>query len=452
MLNIPSQLLAKGSPGFSRRDFVRVGTLGALGLTLADWLAFKASGATAPGKAKSVIQLWMGGGPCHLDTFDPKPQAGEEFCGPLRKPIETNVSGIQIGQLLPLLAKQADKFAIIRSMTHPSNGHETATYIVQTGTLPSTDLVYPAIGAVVALKRNEDRSYTGNLPPYITLTNPLGRFTESGFLGSRHRTFAPGGDPSSKDFRVQGLVLPKGMTEDRLRERRALSMAVDSLAWQTEKDKTLDKMDDLQAQAYALLLGDARKAFDLSEEPQELRDRYGMTHFGQSCLLARRLVEKGVPFVTVNMGGWDTHKFHFEAMDRMLPQLDKGFATLLDDLSQRGLLDSTIVTWFGEFGRTPKVQTEPPWFGGRGHHAEAFSAVVAGGGFKGGTVLGTTDVRGENVRQRPVYPWDLAASMYKLMGIDYRGRLPHPQGCVAYVSPLASGTVQTGGLLTEIMS
>lgn len=452
MIDIPSRFLSGNRSVLNRRDFVRVGALGALGFSLADWFAAKAAGMTTSAKAKSVIQLWMGGGPPHLDTFDPKPGAGEEYCGPLRKPIETNVPGIQISQLLPLLAKQADKYTIIRSMTHPSNGHETATYIVQTGTLPSTDLVYPAIGAVVALKKQEDASYQGALPPYVTLTNPMGRFTECGFLGSKHRTFAPGGDPSSKDFRVQGLVLPKGMTEERMQERRALCQTVDGLARETEKSPSLATMDALQEKAYALLLGDAKKAFAISDEPAEVRERYGMNSFGQSCLLARRLVENGVPFVTVNMGGWDTHKYNFEAMNRMLPQLDKGFAALLEDLSQRGLLESTIVTWFGEFGRTPKVQMEPPWFGGRGHHAEAFSAVVAGGGFKSGMVLGASDARGENVRQRPVYPWDLAASIYKLMGIDYRGRLPHPQGCVAYVSPLASGTVQSGGLLTEIMS
>ena len=162
-------------------------------------------------------------------------------------------------------------------------------------------------------------------------------------------------------------------------------------------------------------------------------------------------MEHGVPFITVNDGGWDTHRANFEAMQRKLPILDAGFAALLEDLAQRGLLETTIVTWYGEFGRTPRVALEPPWFGGRHHYGNCFSAVVAGGGFKGGKLLGASDYRGENVRERPVYPWDLAASIYKLLGIDPNGRLPHPQGCVAYVSPVAGGTLQSGGMLTEIM-
>ncbi len=445
-----------GRGGMGRRDFIRAGALG-LGLGFGDWIRLRASGeidAAGPGrdrKARSVIQLWMGGGPPHLDTFDPKPQAGEDYCGPYKRPIETVVAGIRISEMLPLLAKQAHRYSIIRSMTHPSGGHETATYIVMTGTLPSADLVYPAMGAVVALKRREDGD-EGSLPPYITLTNPLGRFSEAGFLGTGHRTFAPGGDPSSRDFRVQGLVPARGITEERIRARRSLLEAVDSLARRMEKDEAFREMGSFREKAYGLLLGDARKAFDLSVEPDDLRERYGRNRFGQSCLLARRLVENGVPFITVNMGGWDTHRDNFGAMGRLLPVLDKGLSALLEDLAGRGLLEETIVTWYGEFGRTPRVAMEPPWFGGRHHFPNVFSAVVAGGGFQGGTVVGSSDARGENVRERPVYPWDLAASIYRLLGIDHTSRLPHPQGCVAHVSPLAAGGLPSGGLLTEIMA
>jgi len=434
----------------SRRSFLRVGAAGAIGLSLPEWLQLKAQGRATEGKAKSVIQLWMAGGPPQTDTFDPKPEAGEDFSGPLRRAINTTVQGTRVGELLPLLAKQADKYTIIRSMTHNNNSHETAAYIMQTGTMPTAELAYPAVGAIVAFKKGE-AGYQGSLPPYITLTNPLGRFSEAGFLGNNYKTFAPGGDPSSSQFRVQGFIPPRGMTAQRIQERRSLLEAVDALGRQAEKQEPLRAMQAYQEKAYGLILGDARKAFDLSEEKEELRKKYGANAFGQSCLLARRLVEHGVPFITVNDGGWDTHRANFEAMQRKLPILDAAFAALLEDLAQRGLLETTIVTWYGEFGRTPRVALEPPWFGGRHHYGNCFSAVVAGGGFQGGKLLGASDYRGENVRERPVYPWDLAASIYKLLGIDPNGRLPHPQGCVAYVSPVAGGTLQSGGMLTEIM-
>jgi uncharacterized protein (DUF1501 family) len=430
----------------ARRDFLRVGAASLVGLGLADHFQLRAE---AP-KAKSVIQLWMAGGPTQTDTFDPKPGAGEDFTGPLRGAISTKVAGMQLGTLFPLLAKQADKFTLIRSMTHGNNAHETAAYIMQTGSMPASDLVYPAVGAIVAYKKEEEGK-AGALPPYITLTNPLGRFSESGFLGNRYKTFAPGGDPNNANFRVQGLVPPRGMTEQRINERRALLKSVDALAAEADRQDAYRGLDEFQQKAYALILGDARKAFDLTQEKDAIRDRYGRNQFGQSCLLARRLVEAGVPYITINDGGWDTHKDNFPIMQKKLPIQDAAVAALLDDLAQRGLLDSTIVTWYGEFGRSPKVANEAPWFGGRHHWGQVFTALVAGGGFKPGVVVGSSDGRGEAVRDRPVYPWDLSASIYKLLGIDPHGHLPHPQNCVAYVSPLASGGVPTGGLLTEIM-
>ena len=451
-MNLETWQQRRGRAGVSRRDFIGAGGLGLLGLGLADWFAPKAAGAVAEprSRAKAVIQLWMGGGPAQTDTFDPKPEAGTDITGPLRKPIETNVAGIRISELLPKLAKQADKYTVIRSLTHGNNGHETATYMMMTGWPATADLPYPAIGAVVALKQIQ-AGYAGALPPYITLTNPLGRFSEAGFLGNDYRTFAPGGDPNSKEFRVQGLARPRGVTTNRVLERRALLAALDTLAHEADKPAILKTLDTYQEKAYGLILGDAKEAFDLSAEPDAVRDKYGRHHFGQSCLLARRLVEHGVPFVTVNYGGWDTHVENYKAMQRLLPPLDSGFATLLEDLAQRGLLESTIVVWSGEFGRTPKLAYEAPWFGGRHHFGDCFSAVVAGGGFKGGQVVGASDARGEHVKERPVWPWDLSASLYQLLGIDPLGRLPHPQGCVAYVTPLAAGQVQSGGLLTEIM-
>ncbi|MDD4888815.1 MAG: DUF1501 domain-containing protein [Phycisphaerae bacterium] len=444
--------------GVSRREFLRVGTAGLAGLAAADWLIsplLAASPATQPAapavkaRAKSVILLWLGGGPPQTDTFDPKPDAGEDYCGPYRRPIATNVTGIRICETMPRMAKQADKYSIIRSMTHPSNGHETATYIMMTGTLPSADLCYPSIGAVVALKRKE-AGYKGTLPPDISLTSPLGRFSEQGFLGNDYRTYATGGDPNNKDFRAQGLALPRGVSDARATTRRDLLETIDA-AGGDSGDASLTELESFQQRGYQRLGGEAKKAFDLSAEKDDLRDRYGRNHFGQCCLLARRLVENGVPFVTINSGGWDTHKDHFPAMKRLLPVLDGGFATLLEDLAQHGLLETTIVVCYGEFGRTPKVANEPPWFGGRHHFCNCFSAVVAGGGFSGGKVVGSSDFRGENVRERPVYPWDLSGSIYRLMGIDPHGRLPHPQGRTTYVTPLGAGNVQSGGLLTEIM-
>jgi hypothetical protein len=406
-----------------------------------------APNASASPKAKSVIQLWMGGGPCHIDTWDPKPNAGPDYCGPYRKPVATNVDGIQICQMLPMMAKQMDKYSILRGMTHPSGAHEIGTYIMQTGTLPGGELVYPATGAVVALKKVESGDYRGALPPYIAVAQPLGRFSEAGFLGSNYKAFATGGNPNTPEFHVGG---PTGKGDARTEERRDLLKGFDGFATKLNTPE-LKQVGSYQEKAYEFLLGDARAAFELSKESDKVRDRYGRTTFGQSCLLARRLVEQDVPFITVNWPGWDTHKQHFERMAKMLPELDQGFSALLEDLAERGLLSTTIVTWFGEFSRTPKIAKEPPWNGGRHHFASAFSVVVAGGGFQGGKIVGATDPKGERVVERPIYPWDLSASIYKLLGIDPTGQLPHPYGCVAYVTPTAAGGMQSGGLLKEIM-
>jgi len=214
---------------------------------------------------------------------------------------------------------------------------------------------------------------------------------------------------------------------------------------------SLDAFTQSEAQAYDLILGDAGKVFDLSQEKDEVRDRYGRNTFGQSCLVARRLVERGVPYITINYQGWDTHKQNFQVMRQKLPQMDKGLATLLQDLSERGLLDSTIVWWTGEFGRTPKVMWEAPWNGGRNHHGEVFSAMVAGGGFKGGHVVGASDARGEQVRDRPVSPTDVIASMYELLGLDPDAKLPHPQGLDVRATSSAANGMTSGSRLREIM-
>ena len=443
----------------SRRAFLARGACGAAGLLLGERLVAAVPGAevvapvTTGGRkpAKAVIQVWLWGGPSHLDTFDPKPGAGREYCGNY-KALATNVPGIEICQMLPLLAKMADKYALLRGMTHGSNGHETAAYLVQAGRKAGS-VVCPGIGAIVAYFKGTNGGYTGLLPPYITVTTPQGRFSEAGFLGSKYKPFSTGGDPSKSPFVVEGIVA-ENITEERQKDRRALLGELDSLGKQMSDQPLVKSVDAYQQQAYAMILGDAGKTFDLGQEKPEVRDRYGRDKFGQSCLLARRLVAQGVPFVTINHGGWDTHKQHFQAMGRKLPELDKALSALLQDLSDRGLLDSTIVWVSGEFGRTPKILWEEPWNGGRGHYGKAFSALVAGGGFRGGRVVGKTDARGETVVERPIYPWDLLGSMYALLGIDGAAKLTTPQGDKICVSPLADNEIpakETGGLLREIM-
>jgi hypothetical protein len=438
----------------SRREAIRYGFYGAAGLLLADPFGAGALAAMPPpggsGKAKSVIQIWMWGGPSHLDTFDPKPEAGSDYTGPFTNPIATNVSGIRICELMPALAKHADKYSILRSMTHGSNAHETAAYITQTGRTPGDGQVYPGVGAVVSLFKGYQAGYKGLIPPYIVLTQLQGRFSESGFLGSRAKPFPTGGDPAQARFVVEGVVA-EGLSEQRQRDRRELLHNLNTLGRAMKGDARLAAQDACEKEAYDLILGDAGKVFDLSQEKDELRTRYGRNTFGQSCLIARRLVERGVPYVTINYPGWDTHKQNFQIMRQKLPQMDNAMASLLQDLSERGLLDSTILWWSGEFGRTPRVQWEAPWNGGRGHWGPCFCAVVAGGGFKGGHVVGASDAKGEEVKERPVSPCDLIRSMYELLGINPDGTLPHPQGLTVRVTPSAADGVKTGGRLAEIM-
>jgi len=442
--------LEKQRPRITRREAVRRALFAASGLVLADHLSFKAFAAPRRARAKAVIQIWMWGGPSHIDIFDPKPEAGYDYCGPLKTPIETNVSGIRIGELLPLLAKQADKYSIIRSLTHNNNGHETASYIVQTGRQPGGRTVFPCVGAVVSLAKGYDAGYKGLIPPYVVLTEPQGRFDEAGFLGSRFKPFATGGNPAQSPFAVEGAVLP-GFSDARQKSRRELLHHLDTLAQALPEDPQIKAATRAENMAYDMILGDGAKVFDLSQEKPELRDRYGKSKFGQSCLVARRLVERGIPYVTINYGGWDTHKENFQAMRRQLPDMDKGFSTLLQDLSERGLLDSTIVWWGGEFGRTPKVLWEAPWNGGRGHYGKVFSAVLAGGGFKGGQVVGASDARGEEVKERPVYPVDLIGSIYAQMGIEPTTKLPNPEGQPLFVLPGAGDGIKSAGVLSEIM-
>jgi len=442
--------------GISRREAMRRGLAGAAGMFAAGSLGADALAAPAkPGKtpaeakAKSVIQIFLWGGMSHNDTWDPKPEAGKEYMGEFMDVIPTNVDGIRLNALFPELAKQADKYSLIRSMTHGVNGHETAAYLMQTGHKAGGRLAYPSVGAVVTLFKRDQ--YKGLIPPYVVLTKAAGRFSEEGFLGPAYKPFATGGDPNAPRFEVEGIVA-RGISDARQEARRELLAKMDTMGKVMAASPMLAEAQEAKEKAYELILGSGKEVFDLSKETDEMRDRYGRHTFGQECLVTRRMVEVGVPYITINFpGGWDTHSRHFERMKVQCPQLDQGLATLLADLSDRGLLESTIVWCTGEFGRGPKVDWQPPWNGGRSHYGKVFTVLVAGGGFQGGRVVGSSDEVGAEVKERPVYPADLMGSIYQLAGIDPGAKLPHPLGLDAFVLDAEREGMKSAGLLTEIM-
>ena len=393
-------------------------------------------------RAKSVILVYLDGGPAQTDTFDPKPEAGRTYTGSYTKVAKTNVEGIEIGAKLPLLATMADKYSLVRSLTHGSNAHETGHYAMITGDTSGGAVVYPSFGAIISYMKKD--TYKGILPCYISVTSANSRFNEGGFLGNEYKSFDTGGAPEKNAYEVEGLI-NKFVDRERMNKRMAL----------LEKFETqpMDKqeIDSLRAINMEFMWGESREIFNLANEPDSVRQRYGKTRIGQSCLVARKLVEAGVPFVNVRTTGWDTHKKHFQYMDSMLPNLDKALSALIADLDQRGLLDSTIVLCGGEFGRTPKVLWEAPWNGGRAHYGKTFSYLVAGGGFQGGKVLGKTDRTGENVAERPVAPCDLIGTVYLLMGIDPYGTLPHVSEGNLPILPSLLDKKKSYGLLYEII-
>lgn len=415
---------------FTRRDFIKsVGVLTAgccLGRKLLSAESPTPSGkAVCPAKPRAVIEIWLWGGPSHLETFDPKPDAGSDYNGGF-KAISTNVPGIRISEFLPMLAKQADRYSIIRSMTHGINGHETATYLMQTGREPGGK-VFPAIGAVIGMMKGYEYGYKGKIPPYVVIPVAKGRFSELGFLNPKYRPLVTGGDPNAAVFAVEGIV-NQALSKEQQRKNREFLAKLDSMGKEIGRNPDLLKFDAAGDEAYELITGEAGEVFDLGKESKETRESYGRNTFGQSCLAARRLVECGVPYITINSPGWDTHKRHFQTLRQKSPQLDQGLAALLQDLSDRKLLDSTVVWCSGEFGRQPKVSQESPWNGGRQHYGKCFSALVAGGGFKGGCVVGSSDEKGENPVDRPVYPQDFLGSIYELVGIDPDAKMPNPMG------------------------
>ena len=391
--------------------------------------------------AKSVILVYLDGGPAQTDTFDPKPAMGRNYHGNNSKVCKTNVEGIEIGEKLPLLATMADKYSLVRSLTHGSNAHETGHYAMITGDTSGGAVVYPSFGAVISYMKRD--SYKGVLPCYISVTSANSRFNEGGFLGNQYKSFDTGGKPESEQYEVEGIV-NKYVDQKRMDSRMSLLEDFENKPFDKS---TIDSLRDVNME---FIWGESREIFNLKNEPDSVRQRYGKSRLGQSCLVARRLVEAGVPFVNVRTTGWDTHKKHFQKMNSMLPDLDRALSALIADLDSRGLLDSTIILCGGEFGRSPKVLWEAPWNGGRAHFGAAFSYLVAGGGFHGGKVVGKSDKTGEKVAERPVAPCDLIGTVYMLMGIDPYGTLPHVSEGELPILPSLLDSKKSHGLLYEI--
>ncbi|MFN9719248.1 MAG: DUF1501 domain-containing protein [Planctomycetota bacterium] len=406
-----------------RRNLIKAGVLTALGLSLTDLPRYPRTASANPlvsqkNAAKSCILLWLDGGPSHLETFDLKPDAPAEVRGPFQS-IETSIPGISFCELLPETAKIARHLAIIRSMTSPLGEHGIANRYLLTGYKPTSAIQYPSYGSVAAHLKSANTS----LPPYVAI--PEARSAGAGFLGSSLEPFETKGDPSKSEFIVRDLDLYPEIDEIRLQRRREFLAKFDADQRLIENSAVKNPETSNLEQAFRLVTSkEAKQAFDLSQESDITRTCYGPRMFGQSCLLARRLVERGVPFVTVTNTGWDTHdglvtplKLGYTGAKTgvgLVPTFDLGFAALIADLEERGLLNETLVVAMGEFGRTPKLNTR----GGRDHWPRVFSVVMAGGGVQGGHVIGSSDRVGEGPVDQPVTPADLAFSIYSLLGID----------------------------------
>jgi hypothetical protein len=427
----------------TRRDFLHAGSLAFLGLTMPEFLKLKAAAAVTSNKDINCIQLMLVGGPSQLDTWDMKPDAPSSIRGPF-KPIKTNVSGIQISEIFPRMAKHADKFALLRSVYHTAAAvHDTGCQMMQTGRLFQGGLESPNYGSVLRFQKGAK----GDMPANVLIPYTIGQLggnlphgDTAGFLGKSYDPFVLNADPSDPNFKVPDLLPPDYISAVRVDRRRSWREQIDqSVKYFEESNQDAKLMDATFNQAYTLMTSDkAREAFELTQEPEDVRKRYGMNRFGQGCLLARRLVERGVRFVTLNMFEtvfnditWDIHgSAPFSPIscysDLVGPMFDNAYSSLLEDLSQLGLLDTTMVLATGEFGRTPRINPA----GGRDHWPQCWTVVMAGGGIKGGQVVGASDSIGAAPQDRPVMPAHVAATVYKCLGIPVDMELKTPQGRV----------------------
>ncbi|MFP6574448.1 MAG: DUF1501 domain-containing protein [Pirellulaceae bacterium] len=435
----------------SRREFLTAGSLGLGGLSLADLLRQQASGAATPKIDHSVIILWMRGGPSQHETWDPKPLAPIEYRGAFGA-TGTSVPGIQICDLLPQCAKIMDKWSIVRSLHHDNAGHSAGDQIVFTGHKPGSDPnlnVHPSCGSIVSEQLGH---LSPEIPAYVMIPRQVPG-TDSAYLGVAHRPFETISDPATAGpFRLQNFSLQEAIEPRRFDDRKTLLRDFDRLRAEIDNRGEMKGVDDFQQQAYAILASDkARRAFDLDSEPPAIRNRYGFVDkydpmdprrcsasaFNQRLLLARRLVEANVRLVTVDCRWWDTH---VEGMDSMkngfLPRWDQSYSALIEDLDQRGLLETTLVVAWGEFGRTPKVNKD----NGRDHYPHVFSAALAGGPVQGGRVVGASDAKGAFPRSNPKTPQDVLATIYAHLGVDtekhYLDHAGRPVATLPFGKPL----------------
>ncbi|QDT02459.1 hypothetical protein K227x_08360 [Rubripirellula lacrimiformis] len=399
--------------GVSRRDMLRAGTLSIGGLSLSGYMKMAEAGQVAPGHATRAIFIELPGGPSHLDTFDMKPEGPSEIRGSF-KPIKTNVSGIEISEHLPNLAKVADKFAILRGVSHTLAAHRLGQEYVNTGSKPIPALQYPSFGSVLA----KERPSIPEIPSQVAIPKVA---QGPGFLGIRYAALETNSTPNfGQPYSVRGISLPGGVGVDEVKRRQSLLKKLDRRFADLEKDdQLLDGLDRFGEQAYSMITSPkARDAFDISKEPDSFARQFGETSFGQSCLLALRLVESGVRLVSLQLGGWDTHTDNWTKLkDNNLPKLDEGLAGLLIGLEQRGLLESTAIYVTGEFGRTPKINSRSAE-GGRDHYPRCMFMLMAGGGVRGGQVIGESDDSAAGPRHEAITPDDVAASFYHNLGID----------------------------------
>jgi hypothetical protein len=434
MLRIDAGSTGRYCDGYSRRTFLKIGMAGMGGLSLSQLLAAKEASAAGSSSRKdtSVILLWLDGGPSHMDTYDMKPEAPPEYRG-IWRPISTNVPGIEITELFPLQAKIADKFSIIRSMHHDSGDHFTGGHWMLTGRNAgvsggSTPGKYPFFGSIAGKVLGARKE---GMPPVVSVPYSMSIGLRPGYfggnyLGPQYNPFETEGDPNSPNFKVQNLSLPGNMSIDRLADRRNLVANFDRMRREADRSGVLEAIDRFDRQAFEMVTGEsAREAFDLSKESDAVRDKYGRHTWGQSTLLARRLVEAGTTFVTCHFGGWDHHWDLEKGYNRYLPMIDQLTSALITDLSERGLLEKTMVVMCGEFGRTPRMNDggnggPPLSMGtpGRDHWGTAMSVLVAGGGIQGGRVIGSTNRLGEVPQDRPLKPGDLHHTIFHVLGVD----------------------------------